>query len=187
MLQIRTSTRRRKDGAIREDGTTYQRVDAKGNWRYRPGQVVTRKGRDHFFQIPTIADFADKTFIDNHCFHYMGMQPLGDDRFLRIDLVAAAAINEADVDGEIWLDPDTYQIQRTVLRLTRPPLRLSDLADLEVTTDFTEILPSISIVSAIESVQIFGPSNKDHDAAFEKQLLMAYQFLKGKPGEVKKP
>ena len=50
-------------------------------WTYKPGAVVTRDGRTPtapvMMNIPTLVNFADKSFLENHCFHNGGLEIVG--------------------------------------------------------------------------------------------------------------
>jgi len=108
----------------------------------------------------------------------------GEQAMIRIDVVAADRIKEPDVNGSIYLDPFTYQVRRTVLRLSRPIKQMKDVTDLEVTTNFREIMPSIPVIAEVYSVQALDPmSLSAFDTAYEEQHLIGFRFLKGKPGE----
>jgi hypothetical protein len=183
-VEIVRSTRLKADGSVRNDGRALQRLDAKPPWSYRPGRVLSRRGRNFFFHIPTLIDFADHNFLVQHCFHFGGIQTVDETPLIRIDVVAAERIKEPDVNGTIYLHPETFQVHRSVLRLSRPHKDFRDMTDLDVTTTFEEIMPSISIISHVRSVQTMAPAAKtDFDAAYEEQRLISFQFLRKKPGE----
>jgi hypothetical protein len=183
-VAIGRSSRLRADGSLRNDGGGTQQIDGKAAWTYRPGRVISRRGRGFFFHIPTLVDFADRNFLAQHCFHFGGIQSVDETPLIRIDLVAAERIKDPDVNGTIYLNPETFQVKRTVLRLSRPHKNLDDLVDLEVTTTFEEIMPSIAIIGRVQSVQTMAPRAKtDFDLAYEEQRLVGFQFLRKKPGE----
>ena len=183
-VEIVRSTRLKADGSVRKDGTAVQRLDAKPPWSYRPGRVLSRRGRNFFFHIPTLIDFADRNFLVQHCFHFGGVQTVDETPLIRIDVVAADRIKEPDVNGTIYLHPETFQVRRSILRLSRPHKDFRDMTDLDVTTTFEEIMPSISIISHVRSVQTMAPSARtDFEAAFEEQRLIGFQFLRKKPGD----
>ena len=99
-------------------------------------------------------------------------------------MVAADRIKDPDVNGTIYLHPETFQVRRTILRLSRPHKNLTDMTDLDVITTFEEIMPSISIVGHVRSVQTMTPTAKiDFEAAYEEQRLISFQFLRKKPGD----
>lgn len=181
MMEVTESSRMKEDGHIRVE-TIYQRpVMAERLWKYKPGQVVVRAGRDHDFNVPTLVALANDDFLANHCFHYSGFTtdsvPL-----MRIEVVAADRLKEPDINGQIYVDTSSFQIRRTVFQLSKPPRLARNLIDFEVSTEFREILPSVSVISSVRAVQTMAPNAKlKYDQAYEEQRLVLYRFLKGSP------
>jgi hypothetical protein len=177
-----------KSGETRIDTIDTLVVGSKPPWRYRPGRMLTRlSGRQRgglFFNIPTLLDFADPLFLDNHCFADGGLDHVDGSDLIRIDLVAWARITTPDVNGSIFLDPRTFQIRRSVLRLSRNP-KVSGLMEMEVTTVFQEALASIPIVSQVLGVQRFDPrgTRRDFVAAYEHHRLVGFRFVGTRPGD----
>lgn len=185
ILQIDVSKRLKSDGSVRLESSEERRIDAAPQWRYEPGRLVVRQGVSAFVHLPMLIDFASKQFINNHCFHYAGRAVVGEDSVIRIDVVPAERIRTPDVGGSLYFDPITFQIKRTVLELTSPWGRFGNVVELRMTTDFQEILPSISVIGRLEGIQRMDPgvASLDFDEAYEIQELKAYRFLKGKPGD----
>ena len=190
----RTISRVLVNGNARIDGIDTL-VIGSNRWTYKPGAVVTRTrvGRSPFSQlmmnVPTLINFADKAFLENHCFYNGGLETVDGTELLRVDFVAASRIKEPDVDGSMYLDPSTFQIRRSVLRLTKIPPGLSGLVEAEAVTTFGEILPSISVIADISSVNRFQANQNrplSDAAAHERQRLLKVEFLKGMPGEDRK-
>jgi len=158
-------------------------------WTYKPGTLVIGGGRRAgpvMMNIPTLVNFADKSFLENHCFHNGGLETVDNIELLRVDFVAASRIKEPDVDGSMYLDPVTFQIRRSALRLTKIPAGLAGLVETEAVTIFGEVLPSIPVVADIASVNRFraNPNRPQAEAsANERQRLLRVQFTKGMPGE----
>lgn len=177
-----------KGGETRIDTIDTLVVASKPLWRYRPGRILTRLGRrqrgELLFNIPTLLDFADPLFLDNHCFAEGGLDHVDGRDLIRVDLVASARIKNPDVNGSIFLDPRTFQIRRSVLRLSRNP-RVSGLMEMEVTTVFQEALPSIPIVSQVLGVQRFDTrgSRRDFVAGYEHHRLIGFRFVGTRPGD----
>ena len=177
-----------KTGDTRIDAIDTIIVASKPLWRYRPGHILTRVGRrqrgELLFNIPTLLDFADPLFLDNHCFADGGLDYVDGTALLRIDLYAWARIKTPDVNGSIFLDPETFQIRRSVLRLSRSP-RVRGLIEMEVSTVFQEALESIPIVSQVLGVQRFDPGGKQGDfvAGYEHHRLVGFRFVGTRPGE----
>jgi hypothetical protein len=188
-LNATLSRKLRNDGGVAVDAREVMMVNSKPlPRRYRPGKLVTRRGRNFYFHIPTLIDFADPNFINQHCFHYAGRERIDDIDLVRLDLVAAERIKEPDVNGSMYFDPTTFLIRRTVLRLSKPLKQVRSVTDMEVTTDFREVMPSIPVIAKVWSVQTMDPKAKlDYDEAYEKQELIGVRFLGAKPGEGKKP
>lgn len=153
-------------------------------WTYAPGRIVGRYRRELMFNIPTLLDLADKRFVDNHCFHNGGLVEVGEEPLIRIDVVAAEKIRTPDVHGSMFLDPVTYQIRRTVFRLSRMPA-IRGMTDMEVATTFEEILPSIPVIRTISSIQRLDPAVKGVQIreARERQTLVAFSWVGRRPGQ----
>lgn len=170
-------------------------IQSANQWRYHPGAVVTRSPRSAkgpmTMNIPTLVHFADKLFLDNHCFYNGGLETVDGTELMRIDFNAAARIKDPDVDGAMYLDPTSFQIRRSVLRLSRIPKEIRGLEKTEAVTTFGEVLPSIPLIAGIFSINEFQANERDPKSlasATEQQRLTRVQFLKGMPGEdVKKP
>jgi hypothetical protein len=158
------------------------------HWRYAPGAVVEQtddpRNRQVVFNIPALVHFADSTFLRNHCFFAGGREMVNGTPAIRIDFLAASRIKAPDVNGSMYLDPVTYQIRRSVLRLTRIPDETPQIESVTVVTEFKEIVPSISIASSISSVhRLFADSTRAMLplAAYETQRLLRVIFLKDRP------
>jgi hypothetical protein len=184
-MDIIRSSRLKTDGQTRIDSRrSFRYQAAKANWKYRPGRVVTRRGVDYMLHIPTLVDFADKDFLAHHCFHFAGNARVEDEDLIRVDVVASERIRDPDVNGTIYLDARTFQVRRTVFRLSRVTKQIRPTTDFEITTDFREILPSIPLISTVQSVERLDPDTEiAFDVAWETQKLAGFEFLKGKPGE----
>jgi len=167
------------------------RLDGLPKWRYKPGRLVTVDPFNRnsvFFNLPTLIDFADPTFIQSHCFHNGGLVATDSATLLRIDLVAASRIKTPDIDGSIYLDTATYQIRRSVLRLTPLP-RVRGLTHMEVATDFEEALPSVPVVAKVSSRKTFDTKVRGvaFPLTFEEHRISDFRFLGARPGEDRKP
>lgn len=196
----RTMSTAMLSGKHRLDSVDTSSVNSSASWTYRPGSVVERRrvnlGRlfdrgEMTMNIPTLVTFADPAFIDNHCFYNGGVETVAGVELLRVDFNAAARIKDPDVNGSMYLDPSTFQIRRSMLRLSRVPPGLRGLVSTEAVTYFGEVLASIPIIVGIESVNRFTANSvlpETPTSAREEQRLIAVQFIRGKPGdEVKKP
>jgi hypothetical protein len=196
-LAERTFSTTLANGEVRMESVDTIRFESGNTWRYKPGELVVRGSGSGVFggsmsmNIPTLAHFADKVFLDNHCFYNGGLESVDGVEMLRIDLVAASRIAQADVNGSMYLDPVSFQIRRSVLRLSKIPPGLSGLVETEAVSYFSEAFPSIPVIAGIESINRFAVNARrptSPAAANEQQRLIRLQFLKGLPGEsVKKP
>jgi hypothetical protein len=174
-----------KSGEMRTDAVDTIMLESKQTWRYRPGRILSRIGRGGlFFHIPTLPDFADSLFLNNHCFTHGGIENVGGRDLIRIDIVASARIKDPDVNGSIYLDPRTFQIRQSILRLSRNP-KVRGLTGLEVTTVFQEALESIPVISQVQGVQTYDGKDRrrSYIEAYEYHNLIAFTFVRARPGE----
>jgi hypothetical protein len=197
---FRTLTERRLahtlvNGDLRIDSIDTLVIDSRLRWTYRPGDVLTRSGQTRYnsgtlmLNIPTIAQFADQPFLDNHCFYNGGTETIDGVELLRVDFVAAARISTPDVSGSMYLDPKTFQIRRSVLRLSRIPREVSGLLGTEAVTIFEEALPSVPVIAGITSVNRLENNRRGSSTAFmnEQQTLLKVEFMNGRPGDQSRP
>ncbi|MEP6495861.1 MAG: carboxypeptidase-like regulatory domain-containing protein [bacterium] len=183
------------DGNARLESIDTIKLTSTRVWKYQPGAVVSResqpRGGPMTMSIPTLVHFADRVFLENHCFYNGGLEVVDGSELLRIDFNAAARIKDPDVDGAMYLDPNSFQIRRSVLRLSRIPKDIKGLERIEAVTNFGEVLPSIPLIASIVSVNEFQANPKQPKSlasATEQQRLTRVEFLKGMPGDdVKKP
>jgi carboxypeptidase family protein len=185
----------RYDGQIKMDQVDTLSLASVAQWKYKPGSVVTAEGR--FFRrtfilnLPTLVSFADTVFIANHCFYNGGLETVDGKELLRVDFIAASRIRDPDVDGAMYLDPTSFQIRRSLLHLSKIPRGVTGLAEVDVTTLFGEIFPSVPVIAAVSSVNQFKTDRPQFDTpvrGLEEQRLIAVNFLKTRPGDSpKKP
>jgi hypothetical protein len=184
------------NGDVKVDGIDTVGFESASAWTYKPGTVITRSGSRFFggtlmMNIPTLVHFADRVFIENHCFYNGGLETVDGVDMLRVDFVAATKIRDPDVNGSMYLDPSSFRIRRSVVRLSRIPNGVAGLRETEAVTYFGEIMSSIPIIAGISSVNRFDANARRPQSAAtanEQQRLIVVQFLKGRPGdEPKKP
>ena len=164
-------------------------IGAGTHWNYAPGTLVVSsigpfRGQV-LFNIPTLLQFTERSFLDNHCFANAGGDVVDGHPVVRVDFSAAAKIKSPDVSGSMYLDRETLQIRRSTLRLTRIPDETPQIAAVEVVTDFQEIVPSISVPARIQSIHVLHTDRSRPvlpDTAYEAQRMVAIKFLKAKPG-----
>ena len=187
----RRSTIRYVSGDVIVQGIDTAQLGTGVGWKYAPGAVVERSEgvRNHWvvFNIPALIHFADASFLANHCFYFGGRDTADALPAIRVDFLAASRIKTPDVDGSMYIDPATFQIRRSVLRLTQIPEETPQIASVTVVTEFRSIVPSISIASTISSThRLFADSTRPvlPMAAYETQRLIHVTFLKTKPAGV---
>ena len=162
--------------------TTELRTDAR--WRYAPGRVVTdvrgpRGGTEAQVNLPGLPDFADTTFLANHCWSLRGLDTLAHAYYVRLDFRAAERITEPDADGSAYLDPDSYLIRVVKVRLTRPGQAAYGLESMEATVAFREIVPSLVLPDRISSTEAYGATAVVGSA--EEQRTVDFRFLHALP------
>ncbi len=194
----RTMATGHADGSLTMDLTDTLAIRSVDQWRYKPGDMISTEP-SHFrflrgalvLNLPTLTAFADPVFLANHCFHNGGVESVDGLDLLRVDFVAASRIRDPDVDGAIYLDPSNFHIRRSFLHLSKIPRALHGLDEVEVTTIFGEIFPSVPLIAAVSSVNHFSTDANNPGAAtraIEEQRLISVHFLKSRPGdEQKKP
>lgn len=112
---------------------------------YRPGRLVTDGAGPRLGELEvrlwSLEDFADSVFTRFHCFRLVGTDTLGGERFVRLDFQPPRAFGEADVEGAVYLDPETYLVRHAVVRLTQPRFSLRNVALAQAHTRFRLIAP----------------------------------------------
>jgi hypothetical protein len=169
--------------------TLHLRSDARG-WEYKMGDVVEREGPGRYvMHLPTLRDFAGIDFLNNHCFHYAGLDSTREGVLLRIDFRADDQIRTPDVNGTIYLDPKTYQIRLAELELSKLVAEVRDITAVKVRTIFREISPNIVVFD-----RVIGTNELRHGwgawaiaAIEEDQRMMRFEWLQGEPGKVSVP
>ena len=182
-----------KDGHRWQDDVDSVRIISNETWKYRPGELVGwsstgRRFGNRVFRVPTLLNFADPDFVRSHCFYYGGLMDGNRSQLVRIYAMAAEGIKDPDVNATILLDPQTFQIRASILKLSRLPAVVG-MTDLEVTTEFYELLPSIAVIGRIVSRQDFDRRVRGipHLASLEDQQMSDLMWLGAKPGEERKP
>ena len=159
------------------------RTDHRG-WEYQVGEMLEqdRAGR-YLMHLPDLRDFAGYEFLNNHCFRFTGLDSTRDGVLLRIDFRADVQLRKPDVNGAIFLDPQTFQIRRADLELTKVPPEVGDVTAVRVTTLFAEISPSIVVIH-----DVHGINSRRHlrlpwsvVAMTEDQRMMHFEWLRNDP------
>jgi Carboxypeptidase regulatory-like domain len=164
--------------------TAFLRSDRPG-WTYRPGRVVSTDfiTRARSMHLPTLSDFASDEFVQNHCFRYGGETETPDGPAVRIDFRAADRLSSPDVNGTILLDAKSFQIRRAELRLSKIPSALKKVAEVNVTTLFREVEPSVIVFSEVHGVSsmVVTKDLLDVIESIEDHVLLDFGFLRADP------
>lgn len=158
---------------------------------YEPGKVVRRipgGGKSQSLQVPTLLDFADPKFINNHCFTLRGLEKATDgtdESFVRVDFTASSKLDNPDVEGSVFLDSADYRLRRSEIRLTKVPSSLEGLAGVNVKTRFQDYVPGMPIVGLVEAVsemrEVKGKPPLRFLSRNEQQIPVRIFFTKQRP------
>lgn len=158
--------------------------------RYFPGGLVCPNERSYprsaKLVIPVLGDLGDPNFLRSHCFEYHGKEKERRLATHRIDFRPTADISGPDVEGSVFLDSDSFVIRRAVFRLTNPSLLDPPVNGLEITTIYREILPGVTVVGDVESIQTIpesGAYSPGMKRLTERLRLLDFRFLKSEPGD----
>lgn len=165
-------------------------VESNAPWSYRPGEIVTRDRASftggYAVRIPTLAVFADRAFLDAHCFWSAGVVQIDSQPLLRIDFAAAERIHSPDLNGSMYLDPSSFVIRRSVIRLSRYSREIEDFDSVSVETHFAEALRGVPVIAEVHGRSHFSKARdvRGHEEAanIEHQRVVALRFTKGVPG-----
>src|SRR5262249_25505761 len=99
-------------------------VPSDQKWHYKAGEIIVSTGSGplgvrYAVAIPTLAVFADPEFVRHHCFRDGGVVALEGQSLRRIDFRAAEDIRDPDIDGTMYLDPQTFVIRRSSISLSK--------------------------------------------------------------------
>ena len=166
-------------------GTDTTVIDGNARWPYRAGHVITTVNEHgnniRQLNIPGLAQLADSGFHYSHCFSYGGIEKLGGRRYIRVNFDADERIDEPDITGSAYLDPDGYQIQRIVMSLTRTDRIGPNMVALQVTSSFRQIVPSIAILDSAEGVTSFEMPRGGTQVRTERQKTVKVVFVRATP------
>jgi len=157
--------------------------------RYRPGDVVgwgpgPRGVRTKVLRLPSLPDFADSTFHANHCFAFEGFFSREGRRVARFAFRAAEALRTPDIDGEVDLDPLTYQVRYATVRLTRPSRAMVGLLSATDSVTFGQLIPNILAPTEVRGTVVpsLGLRIRNRVARHvEVQQLFRVHFLRPPP------
>lgn len=160
-------------------------LDGTARWLYHPGSMITPVN-DHGrmatqLNIPGLMQLADSNFHAAHCFSYGGLRKVSGRKYIRIDFEPDVRLATPDIEGSVFLDPDTYQVRQIVMSLTQPDLVAAQITALTVTSTFRELVPSIVILDTAEGVTTLEPQTGGPVVRTERQKNVDVLFSRGVP------
>jgi hypothetical protein len=161
--------------------------------QYRPGDVV---GLAHLpdgstsraVLLPTLSDLADSVFQAHHCFSFVGPVEQGGTTIVRFHFRPPETLEMPDLEGDVDLDPRSYQIRRASVSVTHADKAQGGMRSASSTITFAEVLPNIVVQKRVESVQVLAEpvlqtGGAKHIARYEEdQQLAGVRFLHPLPG-----
>ena len=190
----RTLGSRAMDSSLKVQGVDTLVIGSTNRWSYVAGNVVVRRLNafnrfEWVVNLPTLVNFAERAFQDNHCFAYGGVETVDGTAMARIDFLVADAITAPDVDGSIYLDAATFQIRLAKLTVTNIPPTFADIDRIAVTTHFREIAPSIPVFDRVNGANSIRPGSGRNAPMemTEDQRLLEFRFLTEAPSGAAPP
>lgn len=160
-------------------------IDGSATWMYRRGQVITTVNEygkpAQQLNIPGLVQLADSGFHNAHCFTYGGVEKIKRRPYIRVDFAPDRLIDTPDIEGSVYLDPDSYQISRIVMSLTHPEWLDAKINALQVTSSFREIVSSIAILDSAEGVTTFEVPRGSPVVRTERQKTVNVVFTRTVP------
>lgn len=182
------------DGSYIAQRTDMIPVEGRSEWSYRPGTLIAREpsrvpgGRpDWVMRIPGIADLAEASFIAQHCFHVAGVEEKGGERLLRLDIVAADALKDVDVNVEAWLDPEDYRLRHARFTLTRPPRQVRGLVRSTTAVEYREVIPFVPVVAVTTAENTVQQGRAAPRVSVERQRMERVLFQGPRPDSLQVP
>jgi hypothetical protein len=146
-------------------GDTLRTVDilSLGNNDERPYEVgrVVAPGwgpwsSDLLVHTTVLQEFANKTFIDNHCFHLAGRDTIAGETLVRVDFEPAERLGSADIAGAAYLDSITYELRFTETSLSHPERSpLTAVNTVSARTRFHSIAPGIPLQDSLIAITTY--------------------------------
>lgn len=173
------------NGDMRPMGVDTIVIDGGVTWRYHRGQVITTVNEygkpTRQLNIPGLVQLADSGFHNAHCFTYGGVERIKRKPYIRVDFAPDLLIDTPDIEGSVYLDPESYQISRLVMSLTHPEWLDAKISALEVTSSFREIVSSIAILDSAEGVTSFEVPRGSPVVRTERQKTVNVVFTRTVP------
>lgn len=160
---------------------------------YNPGNVLYRQTNaenapEYFMQVPTLLDFADKAFQNNHCFVVAGIDSThnGD---LRIDFKPLDKLKTTDIAGSIFLNAATYQVRNAEFRMTSVPATIVGTRAFRFSTVYNELAPGLPVVDGVYAVTELDSRrfNNLFYLTVEEQSALGVKFFGKSPEGIRKP
>jgi hypothetical protein len=160
---------------------------------YRPGDVVgvaplPDGTTTRAVILPTLTDLADSVFQAHHCFAFVGRVEQGGTEVVRFSFRPPDALESPDLEGDVDLDPRSYQIRRASVSVTHADKAQGGMRSATSTITFAEVLPNIVVQKRVESVQVLAEpalllGGRKHITRYvEDQQLAGVRFLHPLPG-----
>ncbi len=127
-----------------------------------------------------LQEFANTTFIDNHCFHLAGRDTIAGETLVRVDFEPAERLGWTDIAGAAYLDSMTYELRFTETSLTHPERSpLTEVNTMTMRTRFHSIAPGIPLQDSLIAITTyrFGRFTK----RIETQRLIDMRFRRRAP------
>ena len=143
-------------GAVADSASDTVRYLSSALAGYRTGQVITwgrGQGRtvSLVLTLPSLADFADSAFEASHCFTYEGVVQEDGRPMVRFHFEPALSIRTPDIEGDVDLVPESYQVRTAVIRLTHPGRAIEGLSKASSVITYAQLYPNILVQSRIAS------------------------------------
>jgi len=184
----RSFARRTAEGLEVVERTDTSVMSSQPNWSYRPGTLVrtvrralSRANSEYAMRIPSLRDLSDPIFIANHCFHLAGIEEKGGQRLVRLDIVAAEALKEADVNVAAWLDTADFRLRAATFHLTRIPPALPDLQRVTSEVFYLEVIPFVPVLYSTTAERIERLRSGARVTHIERQLVLDLEFVDAVP------
>ncbi|MGV3707277.1 MAG: carboxypeptidase regulatory-like domain-containing protein [Gemmatimonas sp.] len=175
------------DGLETLDRIDSVRSASAANARYEPGRVVyevreTGKPPESRLQVPTLLDFADSLFQSNHCFILAGVEEHDGQSDIRVDFKPWSKLKSPDVEGSVYLHPQSFRLLRSELELTRIPKEVRGLERLHATTYFDDIVPGLpNVAEIVATSDLKSPSLVGPRRAVERIVTLRVMFRDRRP------
>lgn len=176
----------RKGDTTRVEVDTLELESTETRRRYRPGYIVAQgTGPFHdrrVVSLPSLSEFGDSAFQQNHCFRLAGRDTIAGEWLIRIDYEPGEHLRSSDVAGSAFLDPVTYQLRFTETSLTQPQrAQIKGMRALAAHIQFKDVVPGIPLPDHVRATTTYrsgGVANR-----VETQRLLGVEFKRLMPLE----